>query len=114
MLDGIRIDLKEGSITILTDSPVYVIHGWDLDNWKNRTKEERRDFLENYAFELFIDGERAKLRKWRHYYADQDLMKTGFLVEFKVEHFDPEDYTFRGIWRPTDDESIITVTFYAP
>jgi len=114
MLDGTRIDIENGPVALPADAPVYVIHGWDLVNWKTRPKEEQREFLEDYTFELHIEGVQVKLRKWRHYYADQDLMKTGFLVEFNANHFDAGEYTFRGVWRPTDDESSITVTFYAP
>ena len=114
MLGGTRIDLENGPTRLPTDAQVYVIHGWDLDNWKTRTKEEQRDFLESYTFEFYIDDEQVNLRKWRHYYADQDLMKIGFNIEFKAGHFEPGKNTFRGVWRPTDDESTVTVTFYAP
>lgn len=114
MLDGTRIDLKDGPITIPTDSPVYVIHGWDLDNWKTRTKEDRRDFLENYTFELYINGERVELRSWKHYYADQDLMKLGFSVEFNAGHFEPGTYRFRGVWRPDGAKETTVVKFHAP
>jgi hypothetical protein len=111
---GTRIDLEGDTFAFLVDAPTFVIHGWDYENWKTRSKEEQRDFLENYTFELYIDGEWVELKKWRHYYADEDRMKTGFCVEFKADHFEPGTYTFKGIWRPTDDESIITVTFYTP
>ncbi len=114
MLGGTRIDLENGPATLPADAQVYVIHGWDLDNWKTRTKEELRDFLENYTFELYINGERADLKRWRHYYVDQDLMKTGFYIEFKAGHFEPGTYTFRGVWLPENTETNVDIAFYSP
>ncbi len=114
MLDGIRIELEEGPTTLSTDSPVFVIHGWDLDNWKSRSKVEQRDFLENHIFELYIDGERIELRGWKHYYADQDLMKVGFYVEFDAGHFRPGAYVFKGVWSPGGAKETTVVRFRLP
>ncbi len=113
-LDGTRIDLTESNVALSTDAPTYVIHGWDLDSWKTRTKEDQKDFLENYTFELYINGERVELRSWKHYYADEDRMKTGFYVEFDAGHFEPGTYSFRGIWRPDNDKETIIVKFQLP
>ena len=41
-------------------------------------------------------------------------MKTGFYIKFKADSFNPGVYTFRGVWRPTNDESTITITFHDP
>ncbi len=109
---GTRIDLGGATVDFPADAPTFVIHGWDWNSWKTRSKEDQRDFLENYTFELYIDDEWIELKKWRHYYADEDRMKTGFYVEFKADHFETGTYTFRGVCRPTNIESTITVTFY--
>jgi len=111
---GTRIDLNGPTVDFPTDTPTFVIHGWDWDSWKTRSKEEQKDFLENYTFELYIDGEWVELKKWRHYYADEDRMKTGYYVEFKADHFEPGTYTFKGIWRPGDVEVVVDITFHSP
>ncbi|MCW3989397.1 MAG: hypothetical protein NWE88_04915 [Candidatus Bathyarchaeota archaeon] len=111
---GTRIDLMESNVALPTDAPTYVIHGWDLDRWKSRSKEEQRDFLENYTFELYIDDEWIELKRWRHYYADQDLMKIGFYIEFKAGHFEPRIYTFKGVWRPGNTTVVADIAFHAP
>jgi hypothetical protein len=109
-----KIDLEEGPATHSTDSPVFVIHGWDFDNWKSRPKVEQRDFLENYLFELYINGEHVELRGWKHYYADQDLMKVGFYVEFDAGHFRPGAYVFKGVWSPGGAKETTVVRFRLP
>ena len=111
---GTRIDLEGDTFVFLADAPTFLIHGWDWDSWKTRSKEEQRDFLENYTFELYIDGDWVELKKWRHYYADEDRMKTGFYVEFKADHFEPDTYTFRGVWRPDNTVVVVDITFHAP
>ncbi len=113
-LDGTRINLLETNVALPTEVATYVIHGWDLEGWKTRSKEVQRDFLENYIFELYIDGEWVELRSWKHYYSDQDLMKTGFYVEFDAGHFGPGNYIFRGVWRPGGAKENIVVKFQFP
>jgi len=113
-LGGTRIEIGEPIGVLTTDTPTFVIHGWDLDSWKTRSKEEQADFLANYTFELYINEEQVALKKWKHYYSDEDRMKTGYYVEFKAGHFESETYTFTGVWLPDNYENSTVVTFISP
>jgi hypothetical protein len=112
--DGTQILVEDPPVTLSTDTPIFVIHGYDQVSWKSLTKEQQKDFFEIYTFELYINDEPVKLKRWKHYYADDDSMKSGFYVQYKAGHFEPGTYTFTGIWLPEGYEASTVVTFESP
>ena len=115
-LRGNYIDIygsfKEGitEISLPADEPSFTCHGWLYDNWAERKPLEKKIFLKgDTRFELTIDGEDEKLRKWSHHYAElyhsvdqiimYDVKAKLYHIQFRPNSFTPgQTVKFVGTW----------------
>lgn len=113
-LEGNRIALVQGTLTIPVDQPCYVIHGWGNKDtpWKEFLPEWKQILLRESSFSLTIDDEPIQLMKWNRKYREyldyEDIMLVLFYVQFEANTFEADvEYTFTGTW--TQEGSIMGV-----
>jgi hypothetical protein len=108
------------STTQSASVPFYIAHGMYYPDWKAIDPSEKSTFLQDSkaGFELTIDGNPVKLRKWVHYNASTDIMSKAFYIQFDPGDFAAGDivvFTGRWYWTPgpmpLDITWTVTVTF---
>jgi hypothetical protein len=108
------------STTQSASAPFYVAHGWYYPDWKALDPVEKSAFLQDSktGFELTIDGNPVKVRKWLHYNASTGIMSKAFYKQFNPDDFAAGDnVVFTGRWfqttgpMPVDITWTVTVTF---
>ena len=76
-LSGNRVNLSLGNQYVPHDQPHYVMHGFVIGDWHERSPAERQDLLRHFTFELFIEDEPVELRRWQCRYQTYDAPAQG-------------------------------------
>jgi hypothetical protein len=118
LLDGTKIDLEDGPITLPADQPYHVWQGWAQPGWTDLSSDGKV-YFKALTVSLTIDGDPVKLKTWKGHFKElnvggvlyYDVMIKIFYAEFPEGYFSAGDYDFvlKATNKPTID---VTITFY--
>jgi hypothetical protein len=114
-LKGTRISVYEEEYTLPVGEWYFVAHGFLKNGWKELSVEERKTYIEEHWFELYIDDVPVELKEWQTYFNKvsglEDAMLLIFYIQYKPYSFEPGSYVFRGEWHHVGEPPFVqTVT----
>jgi hypothetical protein len=118
LLDGARIDLGDGPLSLPADQPYHIWQGWAQPGWTDLSSDGKV-YFKALTMTLTIDGEPVKLHTWKGHFKEVyiggtlylDAMVKIYYVEFPEYYFSPGNYNF--VLRATNIETIdVVIDFY--
>jgi hypothetical protein len=99
---------NSGPIIFGEGNSTYVCHGWatgpgdeisDHPKWSEMNSTQKKEFLKTASFNLTINGNPVKLRRFKWYNHSSDQMYIYFYAVFSPYYFtSPNSYDFEGFW----------------